>query len=189
MTGLEALRFFARLKGAKIDACAAALDEVGLSAAGGKRIRTYSKGMRQRLGLAQAMLGSPDLLILDEPTTGLDPDLRRQFYQILDARRAAGAAVLLSSHALSELERHVDKVLVIKSGRIVADGSMAELRQKSGLPVRIQVKAATAQTELMQHRPDAVFVYWSWDVGSSEGESLSSALARTRWNRIGDPVE
>ena len=83
------------------------LDKVGLTTAARKRIGTYSKGMRQRLGLAQALLGSPRLLFLDEPTTGLDPLLRQSFYGIVEELRNRGVTVLLSSHALTELETRV----------------------------------------------------------------------------------
>ena len=80
------------------------LERVGLAAAADRRVGTYSKGMRQRLGLAQALLGEPRVLLLDEPTTGLDPALRLSFYEIVEELRGRGATVLLSSHALTELE-------------------------------------------------------------------------------------
>ncbi|MDP6706502.1 MAG: ABC transporter ATP-binding protein [Alphaproteobacteria bacterium] len=153
MTGIEILRYLARLKGVAVDRCPELLQVVGLEGAAKQRIRAYSKGMRQRLGLAQALLGEPELLILDEPTTGLDPDLRRQFYEILDARRAAGTAILLSSHALTELQRHVDRIVVLDHGRVVAAGSLAELRAAAALPVRIKVRAASAQNGLLRDRP------------------------------------
>lgn len=156
MTGLEALRYFARLKDVPVGSCAERLAAVGLADAAKKRIRTYSKGMRQRLGLAQALLGNPDLLILDEPTTGLDPDLRRLFYQLVDERRAAGTAILLSSHALNELQHHIDRIVVLNRGEIAAAGSLAELRRKAALPIRIKVKADAAQTALTEARPDDV---------------------------------
>ncbi len=158
MSGLEALTFFARLKSVKIADCPRLLAEVGLTEAARRPIRTYSKGMRQRLGLAQALLGEPELLILDEPTTGLDPDLRRRFYRILDDRRAAGTAILLSSHALSELEAYVDRVLVMNRGRLVADGSMAALRVQTGLPVRIRVLADGEPDALIAARPTDIGV-------------------------------
>lgn len=156
MTGLEALRYFARLKEIPVDGCPARLATVGLAEVASKRIRTYSKGMRQRLGLAQALLGEPDLLILDEPTTGLDPDLRRLFYSLIDERRAAGVAILMSSHALSELQWHVDRIIVINRGKAIAAGSLAELRRQAALPVLIRVKADTALTVLTDTRPDGV---------------------------------
>src|SRR4051794_23677343 len=104
MTGAETLAFYARLKGQALRRNADLLERVGLTGAAHRRVGTYSKGMRQRLGLAQALLGSPRALLLDEPTTGLDPALRRSFYAILHELRDEGAAILLSSHALTELE-------------------------------------------------------------------------------------
>lgn len=153
MTGIEALRYLARLKGVPVSSCLELMELVGLAAVAKRRIRAYSKGMRQRLGLAQALLGQPELLILDEPTTGLDPDLRRHFYKIIEERRATGAAILLSSHALSELQHHVDRIVVLDSGRVVASGSLAQLRAEAALPVRIKIEAAAAQNGLLQDRP------------------------------------
>jgi Cu-processing system ATP-binding protein len=117
----------------------ALLERVGIAHAAHRRVGTYSKGMRQRLGLAQALLGTPRLLLLDEPTTGLDPELRQSFYDIVCALREEGACVLLSSHALPELEEHVDRVVVMSHGRKLADASIAALRQQMDLPVRILI--------------------------------------------------
>lgn len=137
LTGLEMLRFFARLKGAPKNDCIALLQSVGLWDARNKRVRTYSKGMRQRLGLAQMLLGDTRLLILDEPTTGLDPESRRHFFDLLDERRANGTTIILSSHSLSEVETHADRVAMLKAGALVACGSIEALQRESGLPVRI----------------------------------------------------
>ena len=116
-----------------------ALGRVGLTESMHRKCGTYSKGMRQRLGLAQALLGKPELLLLDEPTTGLDPDFTRTFYRLIDERRQAGAAVILSSHALAELEPHVDRLLVLQQGKCIAQGDLSALRVQTGLPVRIRV--------------------------------------------------
>ena len=104
LSGTETLRFYARLKGADTSLNKAILNRVHLSEAADRRVGTYSKGMRQRLGLAQALIGNPDLLLLDEPMSGLDPEARRNFFQILDEEKARGAAIVLSSHILTELE-------------------------------------------------------------------------------------
>ena len=93
--------------------------------------------MRQRLGLAQALLGDPRLLLLDEPNSGLDPALRRELYEIVAERARQGATVLLSSHALTELEGHAERVIVINRGRKIADGTLEELRALAGLPSRL----------------------------------------------------
>ena len=87
MTARHVLNFYARLKRQPPSQCDELLELVGLTAAAGRRISTYSKGMRQRLGLAQALLGQPQLLLLDEPTTGMDPFLRRHFYRIIRERQ------------------------------------------------------------------------------------------------------
>jgi len=96
--------------------------------------------MRQRLGLAQALLGRPQALLLDEPTSGLDPALRQSFYALLRDARRAGAAVLLSSHALAELDNVVDRVVVMNRGRKMADGNIQELRRLAGIRPRIRVR-------------------------------------------------
>jgi Cu-processing system ATP-binding protein len=97
--------------------------------------------MRQRLGLAQALLGDPRALLLDEPTTGLDPALRQSFYEIIRDLRNNGAMVLLSSHALAELEGQIDRVVVMNRGKKVADGGIAELRSLAAIQPRIRFRA------------------------------------------------
>jgi Cu-processing system ATP-binding protein len=139
MTGAETLAFYARLKRQPAAHNMSLLERVGIAHAAHRRVGTYSKGMRQRLGLAQALLGNPRLLLLDEPTTGLDPELRRSFYAIVHALRDEGACVLLSSHALPELEEHVDRVVVMSQGTKLADASIAALRRQMDLPVRFLV--------------------------------------------------
>ena len=142
MTGLETITFYARLKRQDRTSCGALLERVGLTAAARQRVGTYSKGMRQRLGLAQALLGNPRALLLDEPTTGLDPALRQSFYAILRTLRDAGATVLLSSHALAELEGEVDRVVVMNRGQKMADGNISELRRLAGIRPRLRVRLA-----------------------------------------------
>lgn len=139
LTGREMIHFFARLKGEAPAAADGLLDRVGLGAAAARRIGTYSKGMRQRLGLAQALLGAPRLLLLDEPTTGLDPEVRQGFWNILSEFVARGTTVLLSSHALEELEGKVERVIILDHGGVVADGAMDELRRLARLPVRMRL--------------------------------------------------
>ncbi|WP_454019688.1 ABC transporter ATP-binding protein [Azospirillum sp. Marseille-Q6669] len=140
MTGRETLDFYARLKRVPRDGNDALFERVGLEPAAVKRrVGTYSKGMRQRLALAQALLGGPKVLFLDEPTTGLDPALRQSFYEIVRDLRDAGTTVLLCSHALTELEGQADRVVVMNRGRKVADGSLATLRGLAQLPVRIRL--------------------------------------------------
>jgi Cu-processing system ATP-binding protein len=142
LTGRETLAFYARLKQIKPAAAWPLLDRVGLMHAADRRVGTYSKGMRQRLGLAQALLGRPRVLLLDEPTTGLDPALRQTFYEILNELRDDGATVLISSHALNELEDRAEHVLIMNRGRLVAQGTLADLRSISQLPIRVSLDLA-----------------------------------------------
>ncbi|MEP3437440.1 MAG: ABC transporter ATP-binding protein [Hoeflea sp.] len=145
LTGREVVRFYARLKGAALDDVQSVLDKVELVEAADRRVDTYSKGMRQRLGLAQALVGKPDLLLLDEPTSGLDPLSRQHFYDLIADVARQGGAVLLSSHGLSELEAKTDRVAILRQGRLVANGPLAELQHEADLPIRIRVRtSATA---------------------------------------------
>jgi len=135
LTGLETLAFFARLKGADRAQCAPLLERVGLAGAAGRRVKGYSKGMRQRLGFAQALLGQPKLLFLDEPTTGLDPEGIREFYSIVRGLREGGATIVLTSHILSEIQERVDRLAIMKAGRIQACGTVQSLREAAHLPL------------------------------------------------------
>ena len=139
LTGREILSFYARLKGEPVAKALGLLDRVGLGSASARRVATYSKGMRQRLGLAQALIGEPQVLLLDEPTTGLDPELRLSFYEIVQALRDRGATVVLSSHALAELGEHADRVVIMSHGAMVAHGSINELRRIARLPAKIRL--------------------------------------------------
>ena len=142
MSGREILIFFARLKGVSDTDCELLLEMVGLAHAARRRVGTYSKGMRQRLGLAQAMLGNPRLLFLDEPTTGLDPGLRQQFYEVIEGLQKAGATSLISSHALSEVEARANRFIIMKSGVMIASGTLDELYLQAALPVQLNIVVA-----------------------------------------------
>lgn len=145
MTGRELLDYYARLKGIAKKEAGQRLEQVGLLDAANKRLNTYSKGMRQRLGLAQAILGSPSLLFLDEPTTGLDPTLRRDFYRIIGDLRDQGTTVVISSHSLNEVESQADRVALVKQGKLVACGSLDSLSRQLGLPVKTILRLADGQ--------------------------------------------
>ena len=105
----------------------AAIEAVNLIDASPRAIKTYSKGMMQRIGLAQALLGDPDLVILDEPMSGMDPATRYSVREILKARKDRGKTTVLSSHILSDVEALADRVLILDRGRVVADGSPGSL--------------------------------------------------------------
>src|SRR5262249_30608080 len=111
------------------------LERVGLTYAADRRIGTMSKGMQQRLGLAQALIGDPRLLLLDEPTSALDPAGRRDVRALLESLRERGVAVLLTSHLLSEVELVCDRVAIIARGALVAAGTPAELSHAGGVEV------------------------------------------------------
>ncbi len=140
MTGADTLLFYARLKKAPLAEAHELLQRVGLAGAAGQKVKTYSKGMRQRLGLAQSLIGRPRLMLLDEPTTGLDPVLRTEFFEIIRSLTAAGTTVILSSHILTELEARTDLAAIMRDGRLVAFGDLETLRMKAGLPVIVRAK-------------------------------------------------
>lgn len=152
LTGREALSLFARLRGAMREV-AGLLGTVGLDAAADSRVATYSKGMRQRLGLAQALLARPRLALLDEPTSGLDPVSRAEFYAHVDRLAEDGTAVLISSHALTELEARTERIAILRAGRLVADDTLSALRRRAGLAIRLSV---TARPEAVCHVAEAL---------------------------------
>ena len=123
------------------------LELVGLTEAGDRRIGTMSKGMQQRLGLAQALIGAPKMLLLDEPTSALDPAGRRTVRALLEELRSRGTSVLLNSHLLSEVELVCDRVAIIARGALVAAGTPAELATAGG--VEVETAGGT------RHFPDA----------------------------------
>ena len=142
LTGRQTLEFYARLKRVDVKQCAGLLDELGLAFAAGRRVKTYSKGMRQRLGLAQALLGHPRLLLLDEPTTGLDPNSRVEFFRIVQGLSSRGVTVIISSHILTELEAKTDLVAIMNMGRLTAFGPLEALRREADLLVKFSVTTA-----------------------------------------------
>jgi ABC-2 type transport system ATP-binding protein len=129
LSGRENLELFWRSGGAPMAEAnlGQALDIADLGEAADRKYKTYSHGMRQRLGLAQALLGKPDLLVLDEPTDGLDPQQMRQTREVLRRAAESGTTVLVSSHLLSEVEQVCDHVAVMNRGRLVAAGTVSEL--------------------------------------------------------------
>jgi ABC-2 type transport system ATP-binding protein len=141
--GREALAVSAQAIGVPPPRVGELLERVGLDAsAARKRVRQYSLGMRQRLGLAHAMLGEPEVLILDEPANGLDPEGMRWMRDLLRDFADRGGTVLLSSHLLHEVEATADRLVIIGNGRIVAQGTRAELLAGTGTLVRASDDAA-----------------------------------------------
>jgi Cu-processing system ATP-binding protein len=159
LSGLETLRFFARLKGARAAQCGALLERVGLAAAAARPVRSYSKGMRQRLGLAQALLGAPQVLFLDEPGNGLDPQAVRDLYATLAELRAQGVTIVIATHVLAELQQRVDRLAIMANGAIVALGSVRALREQLALPLTLELRGAPeALAQARSRLGDAVAV-------------------------------
>ena len=154
LSGLETLHFFARLKRAPLAQCAGLLDSVGLAHAGKRPVREYSKGMRQRLGFAQALLGAPQVLFLDEPTNGLDPQAIRDFYATLRTLQSSGVTIVITSHILAELQERVDRLAIMANGRIQALGSVQALREQAQIPlvfnITLDAACAPALTQALQ---------------------------------------
>jgi ABC-2 type transport system ATP-binding protein len=155
-TGRDHLRVIARA--ADIDAGRAdeVLEMVGLADDGGRRVKGYSLGMRQRLSLAAALLGDPRILVLDEPANGLDPQGIRWLRDLLRWRASEGVTVLVSSHVLAEMAQTVDDVVVIAGGRLVAQGPMSELTSRAGAGVRVRSPQAARLATALRGRGRAV---------------------------------
>ncbi len=153
LSGRELLRFYADLlhlprkeRDRSIDKILAV---VGLVDAADRRLRKYSKGMLQRIGLAQAMLGDPDLLILDEPMSGLDPLGRRQVRRLLQKLRDRGKTIILSSHIVPDIEMLADEVAILQDGILVAQHQMSELNQTTVYEVQLVLPANNAAESLL----------------------------------------
>jgi len=143
LSGQEVLNYFSRLKGSSKKDVQRLLEEVGLAQVAGRAVKTYSKGMRQRLGLAQALLGEPKLLLLDEPTIGLDPVATNDFYSTVDRLKSGGCAVILCSHVLPGVESHIDRAMILNQGQQLALGTLEELRIAASLPIEIDAYGLT----------------------------------------------
>jgi ABC-2 type transport system ATP-binding protein len=137
-TGRNHLRMLAIAAGIPSGRVDELLRLVDLDSAGGKRVKGYSLGMRQRLSLAAALLGDPRSLVLDEPANGLDPQGIRWLRDFLRAQAGEGRTVLISSHVLAEVAQTVDEVVVVTRGRLVAQGSLDELTQGAAAPVWVR---------------------------------------------------
>ena len=147
MTGLEWVSALARLsgleEGAATDAARHALTVVDLTDAADKKIAAYSKGMRQRVKLAQAIAHNPQLLILDEPLSGMDPIGRRKIVRLIKEWARGGKSIIVSSHILYEMEAMTSNILLIHNGRILAEGNVHQIRDLIGEhPHKVYVKAA-----------------------------------------------
>ena len=146
MTGTELMTFYARLKRHSPRRNEELLSLVGIAHAADRRVSTYSKGMRQRLGIAQALIGEPRLLLFDEPTSGLDPASRIDVFNTIDTLRGSGATVLVSTHALAEVENRVDRVAVMHRGHLLAAGTVDDLRKGVDADVGLRLRVRIGDT-------------------------------------------
>lgn len=137
----EHLRYFGRLKGADEGVQKELAEKLELGGVWDRRVRFCSKGQRQRLGLAQALLSRPELLLLDEPTVGLDPDASGFMYREIEELKSSGCTVVVCTHELTLIEPYLDLGLVLSGGRLKGKGTMDELRKAAGLSVEITCRA------------------------------------------------
>jgi Cu-processing system ATP-binding protein len=141
LTGKETLKLFARVKGADPKHTSELIARILSEDLLRRKVGTYSKGMRQRLNLAQALVSEPEILVLDEPTSGLDPVAIREFYDILEeVRSARNLTVILSSHILAEIEDKTDRVAIMKNGTLKAIGRLEELYTGLNIPLGITIR-------------------------------------------------
>ncbi|MEP6972645.1 MAG: ABC transporter ATP-binding protein [Actinomycetota bacterium] len=174
LSGRRNLEVFARAGGRGADTALrlSRLDEVletvDLTAAAGKRVRAYSQGMRQRLGIAAALLGKPDVLVLDEPTNGLDPQGMREIRLLLRRLADAGTTVFISSHLLAEVEAMCDRVGVLAHGKLLAEGPPGSLRGAAER-VRIEVNEADSAARVIAALDGAELMHEEGHVRSGVG--------------------
>lgn len=139
MTGRQVLSFFARARAVSKSRVEYVLGWLGLENAASRRVGTYSRGMRQRLGLGVAVLTEPDVLIMDEPTGGLDQQGLSLLWEVFAEWTHAGRTVIISSHELSLIERRASKIHIFTAGELRASGTPTQLRVQSGLPMEMRV--------------------------------------------------
>ncbi|HEX9708418.1 MAG TPA: ABC transporter ATP-binding protein [Candidatus Thermoplasmatota archaeon] len=150
LTALQTLEFYARLKGHGREGLRDLLASVGLQEFADKRVGTFSKGMAQLLGVAQALIGEPELLILDEPTTGLDPNWARQVKDRVKEVNARGTTVFFSSHILSEVQELAGRVAILSRGRLVALDSVSHLQAAASRKPQLRLTIGAARRQAME---------------------------------------
>ncbi len=184
-TGRAHLRVAAHTHGIASSRVDAVLEQVGLAHAARRRVRGYSLGMRQRLGIAAALLGDPQVLLFDEPVNGLDLDGVRWIRTLLRGFADEGRTVLVSSHLMSEVQLVADRVVVIGDGRLVADSTVAELLGRSGGP-RVRVRTPRPG-DLLGHLP-AHAVVDRTGAGELELAGVAAADVGDLAHAVGVPV-
>jgi ABC-2 type transport system ATP-binding protein len=153
------------------------LDQVGLASRMHYKIRTYSKGMKQRTGIAQAIFHDPELIFLDEPTDGVDPVGRREIREIIDDRRRRGATVFVNSHLLGEVEMMCDRVAIMQRGELIREGRVQELTSQQGVFVLgVSDHSAFPDAELQRMGYNVRAVRDRWEITLADGQSIDPAL-------------
>jgi len=192
LTGEQVLHHFGRLSGLRrpersrrVDAL---LKRVRMDEWRSVRVHKYSKGMMQRLGMAQAILNEPDLLILDEPTDGVDPIGRREIRDLLLEQKARGATIFLNSHLLSEVERLCDRVAILNEGALLREGSVADLtRPQSAWQIEVRSTASGAIEAACRRVPGAGVVEGrAQGAGPAESRVQGASAAERRVQVLGD---
>jgi len=151
LTGMENLRFYAELHGAWDQSKARRLlEELGLGEVANRRVATYSGGMKKRLNLAIALIHDPPLLVLDEPTTGMDPAVRREVWNYVKELKRAGRSVVLATHYMEEADELCDRVAIMYRGRVVALGSPEELKSRFGPEAVVEVRLLKPSTRALE---------------------------------------
>ena len=150
LSGREVVEFYRRLRGMPVERSQAVLKFASLNGAGERSVGTYSGGMVQRLGLAVAMLPESDVLLLDEPTAALDPDGLCAFYAVIEQRQASGRTILFTSHQVGDVERLADRFVVLVHGRLVAELTQAELRDRLAERGVMRVRLAMVADDLVE---------------------------------------
>ncbi|ACA88700.1 ABC transporter ATP-binding protein [Shewanella woodyi] len=156
LTGEEILTYFAALKGVTKAKVATLIEEFGLGYAKNRQLKTYSKGMKQRLGFAQAILSEPDILMLDEPTVGLDPQASQFLYGKIAELKKTGCAVIVCTHELSLIEPHIDMAMIMAKGERLALGDLNQLRLQSGLKIELKCDGLA---QVVKQEPSLLSLY------------------------------
>jgi ABC-2 type transport system ATP-binding protein len=184
MTGLEWVSALVRLNGLSdaeaAEAAKQALDKVDLLDAAGKKIGAYSKGMRQRVKLAQALVHDPELLILDEPLTGMDPLMRRKTIRFIKDWARAGKHIIVSSHILHEIESMTSNILLINNGRILAEGNVHAIRELIDThPHTVYIRGTDPRALARRFLAEDDVISLRFEPGTSGGDSAGAVVIET----------
>jgi ABC-2 type transport system ATP-binding protein len=157
------------------------LDQVGLASRMYHKIRTYSKGMKQRTGVAQAIFHDPELIFLDEPTDGVDPVGRREIREMIEERKRMGATVFVNSHLLGEIEMMCDRVAIMQKGELIKEGSVRELTSQRGVFVLgVEERRDFPDEEIRQKGYKLRAVHDRWEITLADGQSIDPVLQLIR---------